>query len=495
MSERKETSTVGEFSPTDTNLNESNSLIALQQFGEGSSADQVLRDRGLTSDQVDLEKLSREVANPAFFYAAPECKTQPEADLGVTFAGDWSTPHTGVSRAVRGYLRALRAAGIPFRVTHGHVDDATLEFTNPGALLDVHGARELRIKRPFAHIVFTVGGKALERSLYPHNHASPYFDEVDRQARARTIVIMPFERDRLSEREVELLNECAQVWGVCYSNVRALERSGVRPDKIHLMPHSVDMSSPLVRLHKGATTTTDSTYWFYSIGKWEPRKDQATLIRAFLREFRPGEPVGLMVRFPAFWNVPGSKYPVSLSACLSKFLPSTANIHEWTRADVEKHIVAPDHELSEATLLAIHSRCHCFVTASHGEAWDFPAFDAHCIGNRVVHLCGSGHEMYLSTRERLSLENKLAACDPEYGWGDARWETLDTLEEDLGDAMREAFTNKQLSPGRFDLNTLSDGAVGKRMLGCMADMYPEPYKTELLNAFGGVDQRESETSP
>ncbi|MEY4418669.1 MAG: hypothetical protein RIQ88_1107, partial [Actinomycetota bacterium] len=75
---------------------------------------------------------------------------------------------------------------------------------------------------------------------------------------------------------------------------------------------------------------------------------------------------------------------------LSKEIEATANalqrgLGKWKHQHYYKQNNLIVSNLSRNELLRLHTTCHCFVSASFGEGWGIPAFDAYAMGNRVIH--------------------------------------------------------------------------------------------------------------
>lgn len=146
-----------------------------------------------------------------------------------------------------------------------------------------------------------------------------------------------------------------------------------------IVPHAYDPAAyPPIdappRDHQG------QPYRFYTIGAWTARKNPEGVIRAYLRAFRRGDSVELVIH-----SVGAPPYAVELAV-----LAATGNSQEQ-----EAPIVFSTEELTSAGIHELHRRSDCFVSASHGEAWNMPAFDAMLYRNRIIVPDAHGSYDYL----------------------------------------------------------------------------------------------------
>lgn len=354
-------------------------------------------------------------------YAAPKAKHVVEHEEGVYVGGEWWTPGNGCSFAVRQYIRALEVGGkFAVRVDPApKIDEEMLEWS-PVAMANCGQLRTTRMKREIVRINFVVPHQHLERSMYPA------ICNVDREMRLRYeaihhrfITFVWLERDRLSFREADLLKQCGQVWVACRSNFEAVVRSGVPAEKVRVVPHPYDPNHVFARYRK-PKRDPKAPYVFYSIGKWEPRKNQPALLEAFMLAFHPGQNVCLQMKTSGFGAWDG--FPSNFSQCMTTLLEKPlVKARGWNAQNVQGHIRCVSSHLTEAQLMQYHLAGDCHVSSSHGEAWDLPAWDAFLIGNGIVNATAMGHEEYDDVARGAGFED----VHPQYGWVEgARWETV-----------------------------------------------------------------------
>jgi hypothetical protein len=93
--------------------------------------------------------------------------------------------------------------------------------------------------------------------------------------------------------------------------------------------------------------------------------------------------------------------------------------------------------LSADDMVRLHAANNIYISASHGEAWDMPAFDARCAGNRLVVSPGGAPAEYRGPDDVLIQSPGDIPCHPGYRWEhDALWPAVPM--EVIGDALLAA---------------------------------------------------------
>ncbi len=120
-------------------------------------------------------------------------------------------------------------------------------------------------------------------------------------------------------------------------------------------------------------------YRFYYVGAWSGRKNVDGVIRAYLRAFDRSHDVELVIQ--------SAQAPISASqiARLSTGLDTTET----------PTVRFSSTRITEAEIQLLHASCHCFVTASRGEAWNLPAFDAMIARAHIIAPRGLGSDDFL----------------------------------------------------------------------------------------------------
>lgn len=151
--------------------------------------------------------------------------------------------------------------------------------------------------------------------------------------------------------------------------------------KIEVVPHAFDISLYSKTYEKISHPELDGNFIFYTIADLNRRKDIGSLIKAFHLAFTTNEPVRLLIKT--------SKFGLTPNQCAEALSRDCKAIKEgmklYRRAeDYSDEIIIPEF-LEEEELMRVHSTGHCFVSTSHGEAWNQPLFDASTIGKFCIH--------------------------------------------------------------------------------------------------------------
>lgn len=143
----------------------------------------------------------------------------------------------------------------------------------------------------------------------------------------------------------------------------------------YVVPHTYDDSAPPVDRAGGYSDRVR----FYWIGAWTARKNPEGVIRAFCHAFGPGDDVELVM------HSPGTDPTSFVLAC--------------ARTGLEQHQMPQIHfsgrRVTDQAIASMHADGDVFVSASRGEAWNLPCFDALVAGRHIITTKGLGSDEYL----------------------------------------------------------------------------------------------------
>lgn len=136
-------------------------------------------------------------------------------------------------------------------------------------------------------------------------------------------------------------------------------------------------------------------YCFYYVGAWTRRKNVEGLIHAYVRAFTSSDDVVLVIQ----------------SAGAARSAAEIALLSTGVAAPVLPRVEIGTTRCTNAA--EIHVPNHCFVTATRGEAWNLPAFDALLHGNHIIAPCFTGSDDFLigSTADLYTSRNVPAGGD------------------------------------------------------------------------------------
>lgn len=143
-----------------------------------------------------------------------------------------------------------------------------------------------------------------------------------------------------------------------------------------VIPHCYDETVERPRLKR----PDRERFLFYWIGTWTARKNPGGLLRAFVNAFGPDDQVELMLQ--------------SAGCSMDTFVAALAAT--GLQQDELPKITLGNRYMPDDAIRRMHEESDCFVTASRGEAWNLPAFDAMLAGRHVIAQAGLGSDDYLA---------------------------------------------------------------------------------------------------
>lgn len=163
-----------------------------------------------------------------------------------------------------------------------------------------------------------------------------------------------------------------------HDSVELLEMSGVKNVKV--LPHSFNYDRIVQYADSAKIEGIDGSFNFLFVGEFSVRKNIETLLRAFYTEFDNKESVNLIIKTSGDGNA------------INQFCES---VKQQCRKNSKcRTPIIISGRLSEQDLISITRQCHAFVTASHGEAWCYPALESLACGLDVVYPYYSGIHSY-----------------------------------------------------------------------------------------------------
>lgn len=396
--------------------------------------------------------------------------------LGVLYRADHETLEDGLCRQARIHARALAEAGVPLmlrsignKVRHGDMvliagDDVLL----PQVLEQVKKLRGVTCSRIAVAIYQTVLStpEDLVKLVLPgYVRIDPgYADHVV----GASVLYTPWERDRVDQRLVGVLNRLGQVWLQCADNVRAFVESGVDAARVRTIPNAYDPES-LVAKTAERRPRPPSGRRFYHIGKWEPRKAQHDLIGAFLQAFGPSEHTSLLIKTSPFMSF--KDYPTPTESIAHWLEQPAVRARGWSGASLGARLRVEDRLFTDEQMAQLHEINNIYVSSGYAEGWDYPAFDACSAGNRLVYV-GYGGPADFALEDDVQLPWSLGPVHPGYRWeGGAQWASygIDDMVGALGRARpRAARRHPADFPERFGAK-----AVGAMMRDAIYELSAE----------------------
>lgn len=234
-----------------------------------------------------------------------------------------------------------------------------------------------------------------------------------------------------------------QVWHPCHANIDAVH--GRQPAKV--MPHAYDPTTPRSDLPEGITA-----FVFYYIGDiGSPRKNAAMLVRAFQT---------------AFGDATRNDVRMTLHAAgatgdhIRALLPNPHDARPFGDGMIvaQGGIMITTNRATDAVIRDVHAYKQCYVTASRGEAWNLPAFDAMLAGRHVITPIMHGSDDYLD-----NTSSSLVSSTRGPIWREPN-------EGELADLMRRVFEERR---SRLEVGYDPAERYGHLPVGMLAKSYLE----------------------
>jgi hypothetical protein len=201
-----------------------------------------------------------------------------------------------------------------------------------------------------------------------------------------------------SEAVVRALEGYHQVWVPSRHTRDILVQGGVPDAKVIVVPHAYDETYwEVVEPEEAPEQRASDPFRFYYIGAWTVRKNPQGVIQAFLRAFSRFDNVELVMQ------VTGAAQAQATMTQLATGIPQS----EWPVVRVTSDRV------SDLAILALHVYCDCFVSASRGESWNLPAFEAMLAGRHIIAPAHQGSDDFLAITSADLYGSRLAPAGGE----------------------------------------------------------------------------------
>lgn len=404
---------------------------------------------------TDAENMDGTVRSAA--YGRPAANSD-----AVQWLGPWVTPHDGLAEHTRRSALALHEAGELVQLTNNAIAYSVDEEVESQVrhLLDVD-TNSFRTR-----IIQMVPTEQYISSFLTHRYLS---EEVMALRNSRTIIYLVTEYEGIGSDMARLLNRAGQVWTTTERSRAMLQAGGVEASRLKVVPVPYRDNDALLeqrgKVRKGGPPR------FLHIGKWEPRKAQSEILGAFLLAFRPGEAELLMKTSkyaPAYKG-----YPKNIGMSVETWLvDERVRANGWTPETLHPHVRMVSATVPPEKLQMMHRWSDVYVTLSHGEGWDMPAFDAKVAGNRMIYTASGGPEEFATSDDIAVPFEGLEACHPWYAWSaHAKW-TVSRAEAAV-DAFRAA-AKRVAEPSTCVDSKFSSAEVGRHMRSLLAEIEAKP---------------------
>jgi glycosyltransferase involved in cell wall biosynthesis len=190
----------------------------------------------------------------------------------------------------------------------------------------------------------------------------------------------------------ERLNLMDELWVPNYSMLQNAFNSFIE-NTIYVVPHACDTSKYQKEYEPLKIPVLEDKFIFYYIGELTRRKNLHTLIKAFHLEFGKDEPVALLLKT----HLPGK----SAQEADNHLKTICDAIKDGLKLYIDRGLYHEEvficQYLTNDQIMQVHTTGDCFVTATFGEAWGIPIFDAMAMGKTPLCTNTGGPKDFLDS--------------------------------------------------------------------------------------------------
>lgn len=335
--------------------------------------------------------------------------------MNILFISNYRDSHSGWGQAGRDYAKALATTDLNVAIRPLLIGNNRENIVDE----DILRLEETRLK---PDVVI--------------QHALPHMMDYNSEA-GKNIGLFASETDGFRGANwVQRLNLMDEVWVINSYQKADCISSGVKVP-IKVVPHAVDISKYSKSYEKPPIPMINGeNFVFYYIGEFNRRKNVGAIVKAFHAAFRPGEPVELLLKT----NGDVSK--------LKDYCNEIRNgLKLYSNPNYYKPEILITQHLTDDQIMGIHSHCDCFVSASHGEAFQIPAMDALGFGKPVICTANTGPcDFVWNSHNGYHIESKKERCFGAFDTFNELYTGFDFWEEpsvqSLSECMRKMYDSK-----------------------------------------------------
>jgi autotransporter strand-loop-strand O-heptosyltransferase len=272
------------------------------------------------------------------------------------------------------------------------------------------------------------------------------------------------------------LKEYDQIWVPSQWQAECTIAQGMPAGKVKVVPEGVDVDTFYPEDSKTILDYVDGRFKFVIFGRWDYRKSTKELIETFLKEFKPNEPVDLIVSIDN---------------------PFSGDGHETTEDRLQAYGFTDErikvkHFPSREDYITYMKNGHVFLSCARSEGWNLPLIEAMACGTPAIYSeCCAQMEFAKSKGLPVKVLGERPALDANYNhFNTVVGNYYEPDFEDLARVMRDAYVNydkhkkravKEAEIIHRDFNWERIGKIGAETLQEFIDNYQEPEDTNIIN--------------
>jgi glycosyltransferase involved in cell wall biosynthesis/2-polyprenyl-3-methyl-5-hydroxy-6-metoxy-1,4-benzoquinol methylase len=215
-----------------------------------------------------------------------------------------------------------------------------------------------------------------------------------------------FETDRLPEGWAEACNRMDMVWVPDAFNRQTFLRSGVREEKVRIVPGAIDLA-PFDPQGTSLHIEGARGFRFLSVFDWSLRKGWDILLKSYIEEFSPEEDVSLIIKTHSSLGYSTQQ----IMQLASDFITHVLKRDPEQIPDIVFHDAnIPGHQMPD-----LYRSAHCFVLPTRGEGWGRPYMEAMAAGLPTIGTNWSGNTAFMKPDNSYLIDCEEVPV-PEAGW-------------------------------------------------------------------------------
>jgi glycosyltransferase involved in cell wall biosynthesis len=204
-----------------------------------------------------------------------------------------------------------------------------------------------------------------------------------------------FETDRIPKHWVKYCNQMDELWVPSRFNLETFTRSGVKPEKIKLVPIGVDTSFFKRRQEKLPIEEKIKFTFLYTFAfNW--RKGFDLLLEAYFKEFTDKDHVSLILKVYEDQGV--KQHDIK-----EIMMDSVADKVDLTRKDAP-HLTVIDRPLDQEELLRLYNSCDLYISTDRANGWGMPCMETMAMGKPAATINWSGSTEFMNEYDSLLIE-------------------------------------------------------------------------------------------
>jgi glycosyltransferase involved in cell wall biosynthesis len=198
---------------------------------------------------------------------------------------------------------------------------------------------------------------------------------------SRYVGICMFETDRLPAGWAAACNGMDEVWVPSEFNRETFTRSGVAPEKLHVIPFGIDASTYDPQTVQPQYVPGRRGFTFLSVFQWSERKGWDVLLKAYLKAFSAQDDVCLVLR-----TYSDREDATPIRERVYRFVLECGYDPDQSPA-----IVILDDFITDDSMPSLYRAADAFVLPTRGEGWGIPYIEAMASGLPVIATRWSAH--------------------------------------------------------------------------------------------------------